>query len=201
MPQATQTDYPVHELITKRWSPVGFATRNVSTSDLCSLFEAARWAASSFNEQPWNFLIATKDNEEEFTKALSCLVEANQVWAQAASALVFCGTSLLFGRNNKPNSAALHDLGLAVGNLSLEATARGLSVHQMIGILPDRALELYSVPDNFQIVTALAIGYATDPANLPESLRQRDEAPRRRKRLTDFVFSGKWGQTARMVQG
>lgn len=186
-------DHPIHDLLAKRWSPYAFADRAVSDADLRSLFEAARWAASSYNEQPWRYIVATKANPAEFDKLLSCLVEANQVWAKAAPVLALCCTSLVFTLNNKPNAAALHDLGLASASLTLEATARGICVHQMIGILPDRARQLYHIPDSVQPLTALAIGYVADPATLPEKIRPRDLAPRTRRPLAEFVFSGDWG--------
>jgi nitroreductase len=187
------TDNPVHDLIASRWSPYGFSNRSVSDEDLRSLFEAARWAPSSYNEQPWSYIVAKREDAEEFARLLSCLVEGNQAWAKAASVLALGVSRLNFARNNTPNGAAIHDLGLAAGNLVLEATARGLSVHQMIGILPDQARELYSVPEGYEPLTALAIGYAGDPADLPEQWRARDAARRPRKQLKEFVFGGKWG--------
>jgi nitroreductase len=187
------TDYPVHELIASRWSPYSFANRSVSDDDLRSLFEAARWAPSSYNEQPWSYIVAKKEDFDEFGRLLSCLVEANQAWAKAASVLALGISRLNFARNNNPNRAAIHDLGLAAANLVLEATSRGLAVHQMIGILPDKVRELYSVPEGHEPMTALAIGYAGDPMDLPEELRPRDSARRRRKPLKEFIFGGKWG--------
>jgi nitroreductase len=186
-------DYPVHELIASRWSPYSFANRSVSDDDLRSLFEAARWASSSYNEQPWSYLVAKKEDANEFGRLLSCLVEGNQVWAKAASVLALGIARLNSARDNNPNRAAIHDLGLAAGNLVLEATSRGLAVHQMIGILPDKVRELYSVPEGHEPMTALAIGYAGDPMDLPEPLRPRDSARRPRKPLKEFIFGGKWG--------
>jgi nitroreductase len=185
-------DHPIHEFIAGRWSPYGFADRPVSEDDLRSLFEAARWAASSYNEQPWNYIVATRANLEEFERLLSCLVEANQAWAKAAPVLALGCTRLNFVHNGKPNAAAVHDLGLASATLTLEATARGLFVHQMIGILPERAREVYRIPEGVQPLTALAIGYAADPKSLPDVYRQRDVAPRGRKHLGEFVFGGQW---------
>ena len=129
-----------------------------------SLFEAARWAPSSYNEQPWSYIVASRANPAEYARLLSCLVDANQAWAKAAPVLALGCTSILFKLNGKPNAAAIHDLGLAAGNLCAEATARGLFVHQMIGILPNKARELYRIPEDVQPLTALAIGYAADPA-------------------------------------
>ena len=111
------TDYPIHEFLAERWSPYAFQNRPVSEVDLRSLFEAARWAASSYNEQPWSYIVATKDNPEHFQQLLSCLVEGNQVWAKDAPVLALGIVSLKFARNNEDNRAAIHDLGTATGNL------------------------------------------------------------------------------------
>jgi len=188
-----QTNHPVHDLIAARWSPYAFADRPVSQADVRSLFEAARWAPSSYNEQPWSYIVASKENPAEFARLLSCLVEGNQVWAKAAPVLALGCTNLKFKLNGKPNAAAHHDLGLASGNLVLEATNRRLVVHQMIGILPDRARELYQVPADIQPLTGLAIGYEGDINSLPENIRERDKARRGRKPQAEFVFAGKWG--------
>ena len=134
------TDHPVHQLIVNRWSPYAFADREVSKEDLRSIFEAARWAASSYNEQPWSYLVATKEDATEYERLLSCLVEPNQAWAKAAPVLALGVVRTRFTRNDKPNAAAVHDLGAASAQLTFEATARGLSVHQMIGIVPERAV-------------------------------------------------------------
>jgi nitroreductase len=193
------TDYPIQHALADRWSPYGFEDRPVTEADLCSLFEAARWAASSYNEQPWNYIVATKENSKEFDQLLSCLVEANQAWAKAAPVLVLGVVSLRFAKNAKDNRAAVHDLGLASGNLVMEATTRGLSVHQMIGILPDKAREVYQIPEHFEAWTAMAIGYNADPATMPAALKERDMAPRQRKPLNEFVFTGHWGKSSPFV--
>lgn len=193
-------DHPVHELITKRWSPYSFDSRSVTDEDLRSLFEAARWAPSSYNEQPWNYIVAKKENPEEFQRLLSCLVDGNQVWAKAAPVLALGIAKLRFARNDQPNRAAIHDLGLAAGNLVVEATARGLWVHQMIGILPDKAREIYAIPEGYEPLTGIAIGYAGDPRALPEGLRDRDLARRPRKPLKEFVFSQTWGNVSEIIK-
>ena len=199
MTERAATDHPVNELIAKRWSPYAFADRAVPKAELLSLLEAARWAPSSYNEQPWSYIVATREEPEEFGRVLSCLVEGNQVWAKAAPVLALGCTSLKFKLDGRPNAAAMHDLGLSSGNLVLEATARGLCVHQMIGILPDKAIQLYQIPDGVQPLTGIAIGYPGDPAALPEAIRSRDAARRPRKALSAFVFGGKWGTPAPLV--
>lgn len=199
-PRQAVPDHPVHELVARRWSPYALADRPVPESDLRSLFEAARWAASSYNEQPWSYIVATRENPAEHERLLSCLVEGNQVWARSAPVLAIGCTHLNFARNGRPNPAAVHDLGLASATLTLEATARGLFVHQMIGILPDRARELYQIPDDVQPLTGLAIGYLGDLNSLPEDYRQRDLAARQRKGLAEFVFNGRWGTPAALAR-
>lgn len=194
------TDYPIHEFLAERWSPYAFQDRLVSEADLCSLFEAARWAASSYNEQPWSYIVATKENPDQFQQLLSCLVEANQFWAKDAPVLALGIVNLKFTRNQENNRAAIHDLGLATGNLVLEATVREICVHQMIGILPDVVRDLFHIPEGYEAWTAMAIGYQGDPMTLPDALKERDLMPRQRKPLNQFVFSGKWGNTAPLVQ-
>ena len=192
-------DHPIHELIAQRWSPYAFADRPVSGDDLRSLFEAARWSASSYNEQPWRYIIASKANPAEFERLLSCLVEGNQAWAKDAPVIGLGCVSLRFALNDKPNAAAVHDLGLASATLTFEATARGLHVHQMIGIVPDKARELYHIPEEMQPITGLSIGYATEPDDLPEKLRERDVATRTRRPVSEFVFGGEWGETSGLI--
>jgi len=193
-------DHPINELIARRWSPYAFADRPVSSEDLRSAFEAARWAASSYNEQPWSYIVAVKHDEDAFQTLLSCLVEGNQGWAAAAPVLAIGCTNLQFTRNGQPNAAAIHDLGLASANLTFEATARGLFVHQMIGILPDKARELYRIPEGIQAVTGLAIGYAADPNTLPSEYQKRDLASRGRKTVSQFVFGGEWGSASQIIK-
>jgi len=195
-PKHARPDHAIHDHLRTRWSPYGFSSRAVETDDLRSIFEGARWAASSYNEQPWRYIVATRDDEAAFADLLSCLVEANQAWARHAPVLALGVAVTRFARNDRDNRAAFHDLGLASASLTFEATARGLAVHQMIGILPDRARTLYHVPDDAEPLTALAIGHPADPATLSDALRQRDETPRQRRPLRETVFTGDWGRAA-----
>jgi len=180
---------PVHELVKQRWSPYAFSQAPVAREDLRALFEAARWAPSSYNEQPWRYLLATQDDPDAFERLLSCLVEGNQKWARRAPVLALGVVINTFERNGKPNRAAWHDLGLASAHLTFEATHRGLRVHQMSGILPDRARELYGLPDEAEALTGLAIGHHAGPdEDVPDALRERDARDRTRRPVADFVF-------------
>lgn len=201
MEKPAETDYPIHDLLTRRWSPRAFSDQPVPSSILRRLLEAARWAPSSNNEQPWRFLLATKEDQTEFTRLLSCLIDGNVRWAQHAPVLLLSTARMTFQESGNPNRHAFHDVGLAVANLSLEATALGLFVHQMAGILPDRAKELYAIPEEYEPVTAIAVGYSGDPDHLSERLRKRELATRSRKPLAEFVFSQRWGDIADIVMG
>ena len=194
------TDHAVHELIVNRWSPYRFDDKAISNKDLLSLFEAARWAPSSYNEQPWRFLIATKDRPAEFNTLLACLQEGNQAWAQHASALVLASSRLTFERNGEDNQAAIHDLGAAVSYLSLEAASRGIAVHQMIGIDPAKAKRAYRIPEDYRILTAFAIGYPDSSATDEDLYSQRDNTPRARKKIAEFLYQKEWEHPSEITQ-
>ncbi len=192
------SDYAIETLLVRRWSPYSFAEKDVATEDLLGILEAARWAPSSYNEQPWRYILARRSDPAAFEKLLSCLVDGNQVWARRVPILLIGVAMLKFARNGKPNKAAAHDLGLAAGNMCVEATARGLFVHQMIGIVPERVRELYSVPEDAEPLTAVAIGHLGDGSNLPAALQERDRDPRARRPVRAFVFENSWDQPARL---
>jgi len=185
------TQYPVHELIRSRWSPRAYADRPVETDKLLSLLEAARWAPSSFNHQPWRFIIATKENPTEYNRLLSTLVEFNQGWAKNAPVLILAVAKLHFD-DGKLNRHAFHDVGLALENLIIQATALGLSAHQIAGFQADQARKEYGIPSEYEPSTVITIGYVGDPQSLADGLRERELAPRIRKPLTEIVFAQKW---------
>lgn len=186
--------HPVHKFISSRWSPYAFSRRLIPREDLLSIFEAARWAASSFNEQPWRYLVASRDRNEEFEKVLSCLLEGNQAWAREVPTLALGCIRTSFTHNGRFNRVAQHDLGLASASLTFEATSRGIYVHQMAGIRPDKAREVFSIPDGFEAVTALALGYRAGPGAGAPKLRARDEGSRTRRPQSEFVFCAEWGK-------
>lgn len=195
--KTAQTDYPVLDLIEKRWSPRAFAKRVVEKEKLLSVLEAARWASSSNNRQPWRFIV-TQRGEESFDKLLATLREGNISWAQHASVLILSLAEKEFpARGDKPareNRHAWHDVGLAVGNLILQATALDLYVHQMAGFYPEKAVQAFEVPDTFEPVAVLALGYLGSPDDLPDALRERELAERTRKPLEDLIYGENFGE-------
>ena len=189
-------DSPVNDLLRRRWSPLSFSPQPVEPEKLRSLFEAARWSASSFGAQPWSFLVATNDNPAEFEKMLGCLVEQNAEWARNAAVLAISVAKLDFAQTGKPNRHAYYDVGHSVAYLSVEATALGLWVHQMAGFQSGKVREVYGVPEGYDPVSAIAIGYGAPTGELPEKLAQREKAPRTRMPASEFVFTGHWGRKA-----
>ena len=200
MNKPASVDYPVHELIQNRWSPRAFSDKAISSEILRSLFEAARWAPSSNNEQPWAFIVSTKYDSDSYEKALGSLVEFNANWAKKAPVLVIAVAELAFAKNNAPNRNAFYDVGAASLQLSIEATARGLVVHQMAGFDPETAKEAFNIPQGWEPIAAMAIGYPGDASSLPEPLQTREKAPRTRKPISEFVMSGQWGHTAEFAK-
>lgn len=192
MKKQAATDHPILEPIAGRWSPRAFVPEPVPDEALRSLFEAARWAASCFNEQPWAFVVARREDGEAFERALEGLGERNRRWAQNAGAIAFSFAKRTFERNGKPNRHAWHDVGQAAAHLALEAESRGLSVHQMAGIHPDTIRETYGVPEEWDPVAGIAIGKRGVPESLHEEFRESETSPRRRKPQGDFVFEGGW---------
>jgi nitroreductase len=197
MNTTAHTTYPLHELLQRRWSPLAFSNRPVTPEQLGCLLEAARWAPSSYNEQPWHLIVATQDEPAEFDRLLTCLVEANQAWARSAPVLLLAVARLRFDRNGEPNRHAWYDVGQAIAHLSVQATALGLFVHQMAGFDADRARQTYHIPETHAPATAAAIGYHGDPATLSAPLQEREKGPRQRRPLTDFVYAGTWGTPRR----
>jgi nitroreductase len=196
MNNPTSNEFPIQDLIRNRWSPRAFSDKAVSAETLKSLFEAARWAPSSNNEQPWVYLVATKEDAENFQKMLSILVEFNVTWAKHAPVLALSVAKLTFSKSDAPNRVAFHDVGAASSQLTLEAVARGLLVHQMAGYDVEKARKVFEIPAGWDPVAAIAIGYPGDPATLPEPYKERETAPRVRKPISEFVMSGRWGNKA-----
>ncbi|MGO9339850.1 MAG: nitroreductase family protein [Terracidiphilus sp.] len=172
-----------------RWSPRAFSDREVSPADLAKVFEAARWAASSYNEQPWRFLVGTRGSEA-YKRIFDSLGPFNQIWAAKAPVLILGVAKTKFSHNDSPNRVALYDLGAAASYLTLQATALGLATHQMAGFDPEAARKSFAVPEDYIFGAVIALGYQDDPSSLPnEQFRTQEVAPRSRKSFKDFVFS------------
>lgn len=194
MEKPAPTQFPIHDLLARRWSPRAFDDRPIEAEKLKSLFEAARWAPSSNNEQPWRFVVASKEQGPAYERLLACLLEGNRTWAHRAPVLILSVASLNFEHGHTPNRHALHDTGLATENLVLQATALDLVAHQMAGFDVEKARADLKIPSGFEPVAMIAVGYPGDPGILPERLKQRELAVRERDHAAVFVFSGEWGQ-------
>jgi len=191
--KTASADHPLHELIAQRWSPRAFADRPLGEGELGSLLEAARWAPSSFNDQPWSFVVGRKGAGDAYAKLASCLVPANAAWATAAPVLMLSVARLAFAANGRPNRHAQHDVGLATASLVLQAQALGIATHMMAGFDAERARAELAIPDGHEPLAMIAVGYPGPADQLPAPLREREEAPRERKPLADFVFGAAWG--------
>lgn len=196
MQKLAEVDYGIDHLLRSRWSPRAFASKPVEAEKLRSLFEAARWSPSSANEQPWAFIVGTRDEQSTHDTLVATLTGRNPVWARNAPVLVLSVARLIFESpmaKGRPNRHAYYDVGQAVAHLTVEATALGLVVHQMAGFDVKKARELLRLPEGHDPVTMIAIGYSGDPADLPVELREPELAGRSRKLQSQFVFGGQWG--------
>lgn len=188
------TEKGLVEVIGRRWSPRAFADKAVSKEDLRKLFEAARWAPSSYNEQPWRFIVGQK-GDATYRRIFDALVEFNQMWAQHAGVLILTLAGKEFSHNGKPNHHGLHDLGLATSMLMLEATHLGLHSHGMAGFDHAKARASFGIPENYDIGAVIAVGYFGDPDELPEGMKERELEPRQRKPLDEIVLTD-WAKPA-----
>ena len=186
-------DRPIADAIARRWSPRAFDPRPLDRGLLAQLFEAARWAASCFNEQPWRFVMAERTNEAEFTRMLECLIESNRAWAKNASVVGVSLAKLAFDKNGIQNRHHGHDVGMATANLAIQATELGLHVHMMAGFDVEKVRVAYAVPDGFEPLTAIAIGYLGPLDLLDEKKRARELEPRTRIPQREFVFRDRFG--------
>lgn len=189
------TQEPIHEIIANRWSPRAYdSTKAVTQAQIVSLLEAARWAPSCFGDEPWRFIVWDKNQDAvAWQKALDCIVPGNQTWAQDAPVYILVCAGSLFGHNQKPNRFAQYDTGAATENLCLQATSMGLIVHQMGGYEIEKARESFAIPEQYQPMAMLAVGYMADVNSLPEDIKEREMAARKRKPLGELFFSSEWG--------
>lgn len=190
--KTAKTDYPILDSLRERYSPRVFADKKIDERTLHILMEAVRWAASSSNAQPWRFMYAFKGTPawKQFFELLS---DNNKTWVVNAPLLLLAAYKEQFD-NGKENFHALHDLGLALGNMTAQAQSMGIAVHHMAGVDWKKAHEVLGVPKGYHVATAIAIGYyGGDPSVLPEDKKKTELSPRSRKPQSEFLFEGKWG--------
>ncbi|MGA7858630.1 MAG: nitroreductase family protein [Terracidiphilus sp.] len=188
----------VTPVIRQRWSPRSFTDREVSVSDLMKVFEAARWAPSSSNEQPWRFLVGLR-NSATHAKIAATLVGFNQSWAPKAPVLILGTAHTKFSRNGNPNAYALYDLGAAAAFVILQASALGIATHQMGGFDRDAARQAFEIPEDYALGSVMALGYQGEPGALSnEKLIENETAPRTRKPLSEVAFTA-WGEPADFI--
>ena len=181
------TDHAISEIIAKRWSARAFSSRPVEFSKLLSILEAARWAPSSRNEQPWRYIVFTSDNRKMLERAQTVLKDIND-YAKRAPVLICAITKKTYSDNGNTNRLYFHDLGAANENMFLEAFNQGLIMHEMGGFDVQKAREVFEVPEDYDLGIMIAIGYQDTYRVLPERLRQKAFKPRERKPLSEIVF-------------
>ncbi|MFC1499736.1 nitroreductase family protein [Candidatus Zixiibacteriota bacterium] len=182
------------DAIRERWSPTIFSERLITSEELRELFEAVRWAPSSMNEQPWRLLYATRETPDAFERMVSCLVESNAQWARHAPLLVLVAAGTRFSRNERENRHAWHDAGMATENLLIQASSMGIQGHPMAGFSRSKAVELFGIPDGFETILMIALGYPGDLEEAPDGVEGRQKEARERKPLDETVFSDHWGE-------
>ena len=185
-----KSEQDIDKIFLDRWSPRSMSGENIKEEELFTLFEAARWAPSSYNEQPWRFIYVKRDSVE-WNECLMILGEGNQIWCKNAAVLVCLISKNNFSYNNKPNSNHLSDAGAAWENLALQATTLDLVTHGMVGFDKDKARKLFEIPETYEIVQMIAIGKPAEKNLLPEQL-QKIEAPNERKPLSSIIFENKF---------
>ena len=195
MNKEAKTNYDIHPLLAKRWSPRAFSEKPVEKEKLQRIFEAARWSPSASNEQPWAFIIGEK-GDKTYDNVMTTLVEFNQIWSQFAPVLAVCCAKKDVVKGEGENLYRMYDIGQAVAHLTFQAASEGLFVHQMAGFDIGKTEELFKVPDNFEVVSIIAIGYIGDPKILHPNLEKMEYSDRERKPLKEFIFSGKFGKVS-----
>jgi nitroreductase len=194
MDKSAVTQYPVLEVIRKRWSVRAFDEKPIAEETLHQFFEAASWAPSSMNEQPWLYYYAHKANTEKFSQMINCLMPANQTWAKDAAVIILAAVRTKFENGHQVgqiNKYAYYDIGAANTNLMLDAAQNNVFGHTMGGFHHDLARALFHLPEDIEPVVFMALGYPGDPESLPENLRHREGATRSRKPVSGFIFPQK----------
>lgn len=190
------TAAPIHELLAARWSPRAFdASKPVSRAQVLSLLEAARWAPSCNGDEPWRYLVWNRaEDAAGWQQAFECLGEGNRKWCVNVPVLMLSCAGSVFSHNGKPNRFTQHDTGMASVSLSLQAVALGLVAHQMGGFDAEKARAAFAIPADHTPLAMIAVGYQAAPAVLPEDVKAKELAPRKRRPLGECFFAGAWGR-------
>ncbi len=188
------TKYDIHPVLKERWSPRIFDSKPVEEEKLKRIFEAARWAPSAFNEQPWRFIIGKKGSKS-WDDIYETLIGFNQAWTKTADVLALVVGKTHSSNNGKPNATFEYDTGQSVAHLTFQTTSEGLFIHQMSGFSKEKAKEIFEIPDGFEPLTAFAIGYMGNVEDLNEDFQKMEKSPRERKQFDEFVFEGKFGNS------
>ena len=193
MKKTAETKVEIHDIFKDRWSPRAFADKPIEQEKIVAFLEAARWTMSGYNVQPWRFIVGVKGTSN-YDKVLSCLNEWNQGWAKSAPVLILVVGQRITDFDGSENKTFKYDCGAAAAYLVGQATASGLHAHQMGGVLPDKAKALYNIPEGFELLTGIALGYMGDLDRIDESFHKDEKAPRKRKPLDEIVFGATWGE-------
>ena len=187
-------EHEIYALLKQRYSPRIFDDRPIPENEMQRLFEAVRWAASSYNRQPWRFIFAHKSSDA-YDDMLNCLSDFNQKWVKNAPVLMLCAYKEKTDKGDE-NFHALHDLGLSLGNMTVQAQYMGIALHHMAGVDWKKAQKVFEVPEGYHIATALALGYyGGDLDNLNADLREQETADRERMPQDEFAFENVWKRT------
>jgi len=196
MEKKASTKHTIHPLLEKRWSPRSFSVESIDIEKIKRIFEAARWSSSSFNEQPWRYMVGIKTKGETYDKIYKTLAGFNQQWAIQAPLLVLCCAKKHFTQRDANNEHYKYDIGQSVANLIFQANYEDLMAHQMAGFNQQMAVELFNIPIDFVPITVIALGYEGDPETLPEEIKKLEYAERVRNELNTFIFEEKFGNKA-----
>ena len=197
MEKPANTPLHIHPNVRQRWSPRSFSDRRVEKEKLQRIFEAARWAPSSFNIQPWRFIVGQK-GDDTWEKLYETLVSFNQQWAGTADVLVLAIGNSISPKNGNINKVFEYDVGQSMAYITFQLVEEGLVAHQMGGFSPEKATELFDIPDDHKPIAMMAIGYQGSPDALSPDFAEMEKAPRDRKEIDELVFTEQFGQPANM---
>jgi len=195
MDKPAKTNFDIHPLLKERWSPRSFTDQMVDKETLQRIFEAARWTPSSSNDQPWRFILGTK-GDNTWNMIMETLVEFNQKWAKLAPVLALSIGKKISDKNGRPSRTFLYDVGQSVAHITFQAMHEGLFVHQMGGFSAQKAAEIFNIPQEYQVITAFAIGHKGQPELLEDNFAEMEKSERKRHPASDFVFSELFGKKA-----